>query len=427
MNNQPPYRFAFLLFALLTGVSGAAAQSQWSGFDRDCYVVKPARPAEFIVNQTSGPKDWFTLRGTMDNCRLRFEREKKGRVAFLGGSITNMNGWRDMVCAQLRQRFPETQFDFINAGIPSTGSTPGAFRLTRDVFGRGPVDLLFEEAGVNDATNFRDATAMLRGMEGIVRHARLVNPRLDVVVMHFVDPSKMAEYNRGRQPVVITQHEKVARHYGVPSINLALEVTERINAGEFTWKGDFKNLHPSPFGQKLYCDTIMRLLDHAWSKPLPADAKALAHRLPEPLDRFSYFRGKLFAVKEAELGDGWKLDPSWKPEPRASTRPGFVDVPMAVAQQPGATLTFKYTGPAVGIFVAAGADAGIVEYRVDNGPWRKRDLFTRWSRSLHIPWAHVLAAELSDGPHTLTLRVSQEKNAASTGHAVRIVHFLANE
>jgi len=110
----------------------------------------PLAPAEFIVNHTIGPADWFTLRGTLDNCRLKFEREKRGRVVFMGGSITNMRGWREMVCAELQRRFPETEFDFVNAGIPSTGSTPGAFRLLRDVFGRGPVDLLFEEAAVND-------------------------------------------------------------------------------------------------------------------------------------------------------------------------------------------------------------------------------------------------------------------------------------
>jgi len=125
--------------------------------------------------------------------------------------------------------------------------------------------LLFEEAAVNDSSNAREPTEMLRGMEGILRRARLVNPRIDVVVMHFVDPSKLAEYNRGWQPVVIGQHERAARHYDVPTINLALEVTQRINAGEFTWNDDFKDLHPAPFGQELYFNTIKRLFDHAWS------------------------------------------------------------------------------------------------------------------------------------------------------------------
>jgi len=51
----------------------------------------------------------------------------KGRVAFLGGSITHNPGWRDSVMKYLENRFPETDFEFIAAGIPSMGSTPGAF------------------------------------------------------------------------------------------------------------------------------------------------------------------------------------------------------------------------------------------------------------------------------------------------------------
>jgi sialidase-1 len=67
----------------------------------------PLTPAEFIVSHSIGPKDWFTPRGMLDNCRLKFARQRKGRVVFLGGSITNMRGWRDMVCAELQRRFPQ--------------------------------------------------------------------------------------------------------------------------------------------------------------------------------------------------------------------------------------------------------------------------------------------------------------------------------
>lgn len=85
----------------------------------------------------------------------KFQNEKIGNVVFLGGSITYNPGWRDSVCNYLQKQFPETAFNFTNAGIPSMGSTPGAFRFERDVLKNGPVDLLFEEAAVNDATNFR--------------------------------------------------------------------------------------------------------------------------------------------------------------------------------------------------------------------------------------------------------------------------------
>ncbi|MCX6909568.1 MAG: GDSL-type esterase/lipase family protein [Verrucomicrobia bacterium] len=400
----------------------------------------PTRIVNFILRHTPGVEsalmpepatpygyDYFTLRGGLANCRVKFEREKTGRVAFLGGSITEGHGWRELVSGELQRRFPNTKFDFINAGISSTGSTPGAFRLLRDVFGRGPVDLLFEEAAVNDETNEFADRQQVRGMEGIVRHARLVNPALDIVQLHFVDPDKMKVINAGKTPVVIANHEKVAKHYNVPSIDLAREVTERIHAKEFTWEKDFKGLHPAPFGHTLYAKSIARLFDAAWKEPLTADAKLQPYPLPAKLlDEKSYFRGRLVDIKEARVAAGWKMDPSWKPVAKAGTRKGFVNVPMLVGEEPGAALTLKFTGTAVGVFVAAGPDAGVLEFSMDGGPWRTTDLFTHWSGGLHIPWAYVLDASLADGAHELTLRISDKKNAESKGHAARIVNFLAN-
>ena len=371
--------------------------------------------------------DYFELRGGLSNSRLIFERSGKGRVVFLGGSITNMQGWRELVCEELQRRFPKTEFDFANAGIPSTGSTPGAFRLTRDVFAAGRADLLFEEAAVNDSTNGRSDLEQRRGMEGIVRHARAVNPNIDVVMMHFVDPDKMADYNSGRVPSVVRNHESVAVHYNVPSINLALEVTERIARGEFTWDDDFKGLHPSPFGHKLYSATIARLFDAAWSKPVAADDEIEPHRQPEKLDAFCYDVGRLVPPDAATDLDGFKPCANWQNDVGGRTRPGFVDVPMLVGEKPGDSFSFSFRGSAVGLFVAAGLDAGVIEYRVDGGRWRQQDLYTQWSKGLHIPWLHVLAAELDAlEEHRLDVRLSARKNPESKGHTCRIVHFAVN-
>jgi hypothetical protein len=173
---------------------------------------------------------------------------------------------------------------------------------------------------------------------------------------------------------------------------------------------------------------MARLFDAAWAEPPAVNAQVKPHPLPaRPLDEKSYFRGRLVAVKNAELGGGWKLDPAWKPSDGAGTRPGFVHVPMLVATEPGATLKLKFNGTAVGIFVAAGPDAGAVGYRVDGSvAVGTRDLFTPWSGGLHLPWAQVLAAELFPGPHELELRVAPMGNPDSKGHAVRIVGFLVN-
>lgn len=384
-------------------------------------------PGPVLAPGTPHGYDYFVLRGGLANCRIKFEREKTGRVAFLGGSITAMKGWRDLVCQELQRRFPQTAFEFIDAGIPSMGSTPGAFRLARDVLKNGPLDLLFEEAAVNDSTNGRSDVEQIRGMEGIVRHARLAGPATDIVLLYFVDPEKMAEIRQGKLPAVIANHEKVAAHYALPSVNLAQEVTERIAAGEFTWEKDFRDLHPAPFGHELYARSIARLFDAAWAAPRSADAQVEPYALPaEPLDAKSYFHGQLLDVQRATVESGWKLNPTWKPADKAGTRPGFVDVPMLIAEKPGSTLILKFAGTAVGIFVAAGPDAGAVEYRIDGGALNRYDLYTQWSDRLHLPWAYVLAADLPPGEHELKLRVSRDANPQSKGHAVRIAHFLVN-
>ena len=370
--------------------------------------------------------DYLEPRDGLGNCRVVFERGGPARVAFLGGSITHNPGWRDAVARDLATRFPEAEFDFVNAGIPSMGSTPGAFRLQRDVLARGRIDLLFVEAAVNDSTNGRSDAEQVRGMEGIVRHVRRAQPEADVVMLHFVDPAKMADYRAGRVPAVVANHERVAARYGVPSLHLAREVTERIDAGEFTWEDDFRDLHPSPFGQRLYADSIARALDELWSVPLAADARVAPRTLPEPLDAGSYANGVLLPVSNALPGDGFELVERWRPTDGKGTRAGFVDVPMLVATEAGAKLELAFEGRAVGVFVAAGPDAGVLEYRVDGGEWRRVDLFTRWSGGLHLPWAHVLAAELEPGAHRLELRVADEKHARSLGHAVRIAHFLVD-
>ena len=309
------------------------------------------------------------------------------------------------------------------------GSTPGAFRLERDVFASGEVDLIFLEAAVNDSSNGRSALEMTRGVEGIIRHARELNGNVDIVLMHFVDPGKMVSYRAGEVPLVIRQHEAVASHYGVSTVHLAREVTERIDADQFTWKDDFKNLHPSPFGQRLYAASIRRLLSRYWAVRRLTEQVVLEHSTPEPLDRFSYDAGALLGIEEASELSGFKLIE--RCDPRADgvgggVRDGFVNVPMLVGTEAGASLSLNFEGRAVGLWVAAGPDSGEIEFRIDGGPWETQGLFTPWSRGLHLPWVYVLAAELESKPHTLELRISAAKHPNSVGHSCRIAHFVFN-
>lgn len=395
-------------------------------------IQTPRYAADFIKYNTQedmplDASNYHELRGGLLNSRLQFERNKTGRIAFLGGSITYGGGWRDSLMLYFPKRFPDTKFDFIPAGIGSMGTTPSAFRLQRDVLSKGQVDLLFVEAAVNDEVNGRTSEEQVRAMEGVIRNLRRSNPAIDVVMMHFVDPEKMGVYRVGGEPEVIINHNKVASHYKIPTINLAKEVTERIDNAEFNWEEDFKNLHPSPFGHGIYANSMIQLLESGYSSHIDVDDKITAHHLPNKLDPLCYDNGRLIDITSVKTSKGWEIDSAWKPNDGTGTRANYTNVPMLISDTPGSTVGLKFNGHIVGIAVAAGYDAGIIEFRVDKGEWQKRDLFTRWSKHLHLPWYHTLATGLSDEEHILEIRISGENAKGSRGNACRIRYLFTNE
>ena len=396
-------------------------------------IETPELGAEFILSNINRSvlslvsREFHSSEDGLGNSKIKFEREKQGTVAFLGGSITQNGGWRDSVCTYLQQRFPQTQFTFIPAGISSMGTTPGAFRLQRDILSKGPVDLLFVEAAVNDATNGRSKKEQIRGMEGIIRHTLKDNRAADIVVMHFVDPDKMETYNRGETPEVIANFNLVTAHYKLGTINLAKEVADRINNGEFTWEEDFINLHPSPFGQSIYFRSMKSFLENQYAQVNENRKNIMNHPLPETLDPFCYDGGRISPFTEATETQGFEHITSWSPPNNTATRKGYTHVDMLVGKHPGDSFTLHFEGKAVGIMVAAGPDAGMIEINIDGGETRTMDLFTLWSSQLYLPWYYTLASELEPGPHILKIEILNDRNENSVGTSCIIKSFYVNE
>ena len=370
----------------------------------------------------SGPL--YCLRGGLDNCRLVFERTKHGRVAYIGGSITVSPGWRDLTYGLLKKRFPETTFDFINAGVGGTNSTYGAFRLQGDVFNSGPVDLLFLEFAVNDDGEPTADNRCLRAMEGIVRHARALSPKIDILMLYFADTGKVEAYRKGETPKVIQDHEKVADCYEIPVIYLAKEVTRRIDAGQFEWSQFSRDTcHPLDRGHAVYAECIDVMLDAAWNKKPPTDAQAPVREMPPPLDAQNYERGRFIPLEQAKVVNGWNRVPQWDTEKKCNYG-GAVDV--LAAETPGAALDLEFEGTLIGISAIAGMDAGILEVVVDGGAPQKIDLFDGYCAQFHRPVCRVLAESLPLGKHRVRLTMSSENNPQSKGHAARILKFVAN-
>ena len=97
---------------------------------------------------------------------------------------------------------------------------------------------------------------------------------------------------------------------------------------------------------------------------------------------------------------------------------------MICMDKPGTELKVKFQGSAVGAYVLAGPAAGIVEASIDGNPAGSHNLYHRFSSGLHYPRTMIFASDLDEGRHVLTLKVSEDTK--SKGHAVRVLHFVAN-
>ncbi|SDJ89154.1 sialidase-1 [Catalinimonas alkaloidigena] len=396
------YAFAVLVCLGLWRCTGVAAQAP-TGLSSEAYIRRYSN---------------------LENTHYRLATGQAVFVTFLGGSITHMDGWRTHVEEYLKATYPETTFHFRNAGVPSLGSLPHAFRLEQEVLQAGRTDLLLIEAAVNDQVNGTPAVVQQRALEGIIRRVLTQHPSTDLVLMAFADEAKLADYRHGNVPVEVQVHQQLAQHYRLPFVNLAQEVADRIAAGEFSWEHDFKDLHPSPFGQELYFRTLRQLLTGAFHQPLLSQLRAAA--LPPQVDPYAYTEATYGAVTQATQLRDFRLQESWVPHDSLPTRPGFVSVPMLVATQPDASLVLPFTGRALGIAVVSGPDAGRLQYSIDGKPYPPVELHTRWSDALHVPWFLLLADELSPGPHRLMLKTLPASPTTSAGSACRIVHFLIN-
>lgn len=364
------------------------------------------------------------LRGQLKVSQHKFEKQKTGHVAFLGGSITaNAKGHSAMIPAWLEARYPETKFTFTNAGISSTCSHTGAFRLDDHVLSIAQVDLLVVEFAVNDDQDAGHSRKhALRGMEGVIRRLKAHNPGADVVIIQYVNPPILEKLEIGVIPDSVDAHEAVAKHYNISSAN----VGAALASGAMTWK-EYGGTHPKEAGYRLASDMVIAILEKAWAEPA-GDVIIQGHPIPEPIDEYSYANGSFLNPNGADWMGGWITGkPGRELLPVGGIRNTFETWDVTVASEPGAQMTFNFNGRALGAFVLAGPDAGILEASIDGGDFKAVDLYHHHSKGLNYPRTVMFADELQYGRHRATIRVAKRPDDQDGGNRAAILHFVVNQ
>ncbi|MFT5528163.1 MAG: lysophospholipase L1-like esterase, partial [Pirellulaceae bacterium] len=312
-------------------------------------------------------------RGDFSDLKRKLTVDKKAHVGFIGGSITaNAGGHTAMVPAWFRKNYPEVEFTFTNAGISSTCSTSGAFRLKNDLLSKGKLDLLIVEFAVNDDQDAgHNHENCVRGMEGIIRQLKQHNPAAAIVMVHYVNPGMLAMLQAGNTPISISAHHKTAEHYNVTEVNLAAEIANNAKAGKYSWQ-DYGGTHPNKFGYEIASNMITAALaGRLESKNTVADSSAL----PKPIDAYNYGNGRFIEISDAKLAGDWKQGKVTRDLlPIGGIRNSFSSYECLRGNIPGDTLTLEFTGRTVGAFILAGPDAGIVSSKIDGAEALSHDL-----------------------------------------------------
>jgi lysophospholipase L1-like esterase len=337
------------------------------------------------------------------------------RIAYFGGSITAADGWRVKTLKWFKETWPQAKLSEINAAIGGTGSDLGVFRCGQDVLQHKP-DLVFVEFAVNDGGAAPEQ--IHRAMEGIVRQVWTADPATDICFVYTLHTGMRKEYESRRLPRSAAAQERVADHYGIPSINVAMKIVEMAQAGKLIYKKEkdaggadkpvpegaivfsADECHPLSAAHQVYCDVVADGI-----RKMEAAAKPAPHALKEPLVANNLEKAKLVPLKPEMLSPGWK-----KLDPKTGLGKAFGNRMPEIweGRAPGDKITFKFKGAAVKLYDLVGPDGGQAVCTVDGKTGKPQPRFDSYC-TYHRLASLWVAENLEDAVHTVTVEIHPEQ------------------
>ncbi|MEN7551738.1 SGNH/GDSL hydrolase family protein [Rapidithrix thailandica] len=349
----------------------------------------------------------FHLRNGLPNIFHKIEHQRQVRIGYIGGSITAAeNGWRALTFHWFQLTFPHTAFYQVDATVGGTGSGLGVFRMERDVLSQKP-DLLFVEFAVNDASETRES--ILRSMEGLIRKTRIALPHTDICLVYTTATPFCEDLAKGKPHLASEAMEELARHYGIPSIHMGMEIARLYAQGKLTLTAPAEenartivftddNYHPlTESGHPLYASVVVKYLNE-----MRKDSRKKKYFLPSPYVKDHWQQARMLEVSQTELQGDWtslseEQDLNREFEAFVGGYP-----PLVYKGQPGAVMTFSFKGHILGFYDCVGPKTGLIELSID-GEKQEISRFDRWCKDFRKH--NFFVKELHEGVHKVEIKV----------------------
>lgn len=261
-------------------------------------------------------------------------------------------------------------------------------------------------------------------MEGIVRQVRREAPEADMAFVYTIREDSVSQYDltNATVPRSIAASEIVAKHYGVPTIHLGLEIVKLAKLGWVKWRqgvwaskeevvetGDefwfgSDAVHPHALtGCKEYTKAIELCMPQIKGRSRISVTTISTSQvpLPEPIDPFNYENATWLSPDRALLSKGIEKIDSRELFPLRDLGDAYR------AQRPGDTFTLNFVGSYVGIYGIVGPFSGTLLLTLDGGtpkPYSLFSTFNYYNRPSFFPLLSGLPVE----NHSLVIDVSPD-------------------
>jgi hypothetical protein len=252
-------------------------------------------------------------------------------------------------------------------------------------------------------------------MEGIVRRLRHDGAALDLVVVFTTSRTLATVCDQGEIPASIRAHERIAEHYGLPSINAGALLLQRVKSDALSFHAALPDgTHPGDLGHAIYADAVIHGLNALLA--LAQETPSVAIGLPPPLACHPFSNGKLIGLESA-TGEGWQ-----RTEMRVEGKP----VQVLECAECDCPLHLEFYGNVIGFTWIVAPDSGALWWSVDHGETHALTSWDRYAATLTRLHYALLMTDLGPGKHLLQLSVQPQLPAGSAGRWIRLVNFLTH-
>ena len=273
-------------------------------------------------------------------------RSRAGKIAYLGASPTAQNdGYVPLLHESLNKYFQQSHQE-IKAGNGGIISNAAVFTMDREIIQHQP-DFCFIE--YSSADMGKGYSAIL-AVEGMVKKLLAIDCQICFLYMY-----KQGLKFDGSDPV-LTEYEKVAEFYGIPSINIGKYLARAIAQGEHTLKELFVSKNKATAaGSQAIAKFVLAGLEEAFQISRQTKIDSFNHHQNKAryINANHYGRGAIVPLNESAIVD------------RHNYQSGnFKDYQYHQIDSQN-EIKFTIEGELVGIATIIGRDSGIIRLDAD--------------------------------------------------------------